>query len=629
MEIAKQKLREIFKINELRNFQKQVIEAFLQKKDILVFVMTGGGKSLCYQLPAVIHENKLVLVISPLKSLMIDQINELEKINIKCGIFSGDQSKDEKIQIINNLNKKEIIYRILYTNPETLQYNDGFLSKIQELNKRNILSLVVFDEAHCLSLWGHDFRPSYLQMKILRDKLENVPFMALTATATPRVEKEIKLILNMKHNCECVKESFQRKNLNLIILDKKNKDSMIDILDKIKNIYNDMSGIIYCHSRKKCEKFHHFLLESGIKTNYYHAGMSKKTRKKIQDDWKSGKIPIVIATIAFGMGINKHNVRFVIHTSMPQSIENYYQEIGRGGRDGKKCDCIIYYNYSDKIAQQKLIEINKNCDKNQDKYKYHQIDKLNKMVSFLENKFDCRHYLLTNYFGEITPYKCNNFCDNCLNNSFKEEKDITEITKKIFKLIIKYDVSRSRIKLILNGKDKYKSHEKLDEPIRDNLLDRIMIFLISNKYIKEELILTKNNLFYEKLYLYKKCNTILKNNKQLKIFIKKENLISKYFNNSHTKKKKINDQTIDEKNLVKNIVQTELYKLLHNKRSQIAKEKKIPPYCVLNNKTLLDIVEKKPNNINDLLHVNGIGKIKIEKYGEMIMEQIVKAKNLR
>lgn len=541
MEIVNRKLNKKFGIKELYPFQQKVIEAYLRQKDILVFVMTGGGKSLCYQLPAVLNK-KLVIVISPLKSLMQDQVNDLNSKNIKSCVFSGDQSYKEKNAVLTGLKQKEIPWQILYTNPETLNYNSNFLDVIKSLHKKKKLSMVVFDEAHCLSLWGHDFRPSYLSMARLKDQLTNVPFMALTASATPRVEAEIKHLLKMDQETEYIKESFRRKNLNLIVIGIKGKSSYQDILEKVKHKYRGQSGIIYCHSRKKCEKVAELLQNNDIKVSFYHAGMNAKKRKEVQEKWKSGEIPIVIATIAFGMGINKKDVRFVIHCNIPKSIENYYQEIGRAGRDGEPSDCLLYYNYADKIVQQKLIFRNKPKNEKDKEYQKHQIEKINDMVSFVENVNDCRHYLLSNYFGESKRFQCLNKCQNCKNQAMVENINITELCKSIFDIVAKYDVSRTRIKAILNGKNKEMIQHKLTTPITDVLIDRVLIYLITHRYIKEKLILTNNNLWYEKLYLYKKCQSIIKDDKQLSISVIKTNTLEKYFCQEKTqiiKKKKI------------------------------------------------------------------------------------------
>ena len=603
MDLISSKL-DVFGVDKLRPFQEKVVKAYLDKKNILVFVMTGGGKSLCYQLPSIL-DNKLVVVISPLKSLMEDQVNDLQKLNIKSCVFSGDQSYQEKQTIFNNLVKDDIPYNIIYTNPETLQYNHNFYDILEKINKKKKLGMIVFDEAHCMSLWGHDFRPSYLEMKELRNKIKGVPFMALTASATKRVEEEIKNILNFDENTVYIKESFRRENLDLKIIHSKGQETYKNIEQKIKNEYKNKSGIIYCHSRKKCEKLYDYLLEKNIKTEYYHAGLDFKTRKEIQEKWKNNEVLIVIATIAFGMGINKKDVRFVIHCNVPSSIENYYQEIGRGGRDGKKTECILYYNYCDKILQQKLIE--KGGDKKDKDYYYHKMNKLNQMVSFIENISDCRHFLLTNYFGEIKNFKCHDFCDNCSNSQNIEEIDITEISKIIFKIIASQDVSRSRIKNIV----KLKSNIKFS----DNMLDRILIYLISNKYIKESISLTQNNMWYEKLYLYKKSKHLF-DDKEKKIFIHclKINSISNYFKKTIIKQNNIiksnNDIEID--NL--------LYQNLKNKRNEIAKDKKIPPYCVFSNKVLESIAIAKPKDYNSLINIKGIGKEKINQYGNMILE---------
>jgi RecQ family ATP-dependent DNA helicase len=617
MDLVSEKLK-FFGISKLHNFQEKVIESYLERKNTLVFVMTGGGKSLCYQLPAIL-DNKLVLVISPLKSLMKDQLDELEEKNIKGCIFSGDQSYEEKQKIMNNLSKGQLEYNIIYTNPESIHHNSNFLDSIVKINKKKQLGLIVFDEAHCLSLWGNDFRPSYLKMGILKEKIKNVPFMALTASATKKVETEIKKILKLGKDTVYIKESCRRNNLNIEISLKKGVDAYKDIEYRIKTLYQNQSGVIYCHSRKKCEKLYTYLLEKDIKTEFYHAGLEKNERSNIQDRWKSNQTHIVIATIAFGMGINKKDVRFVIHSNMPSSVENYYQEIGRGGRDGEKTDCILYYNYADKILQQKLIS--SNSDTKDKDYYIHQMNKLNDTLIYLENQTDCRHYLLTKYFGETDKFKCNDSCCTCKNNNDIEKIDITDICKKIFSIIVAKDVSRSKIKLVLKGKESSKKEFHLDKPISEDVLDKILIYLISHKYIKETITLTNNNLWYEKLHLYKRSQVVLENKKELHINIIKTNSIHSYFKKQSKLTKSDSNITKLNSNDIKEIDKT-IYDLLASKRSEIAKDKQLPPYCILTNKVLESISISKPKTKYELLNIKGIGIDKADKYGSMILESV-------
>ena len=601
MDLISSKLN-VFGLDKLRPFQERVMKAYLNGQNILVFVMTGGGKSLCYQLPSLLND-KLVIVISPLKSLMEDQVSELRDLNINSCVLSGDQDYEEKEQIFSNLENDTIPYKIIYTNPETLKYNSKFYDILLRLNKKNKLGMIVFDEAHCMSLWGHDFRPSYLEMKDLMTNINGIPFMALTASATKRVEEEIKHILNFDDNTVYIKESFRRSNLNIKIIPCKGKESYKNIESSIKNEYKNQSGIIYCHSRKNCEKLHEYLLDNNIKTAFYHAGLDFDKRKEIQDKWKRNDILIVIATIAFGMGINKKDVRFVIHYNIPSSLENYYQEIGRGGRDGKQTDCVLYYNYCDKILQHKLIESNVKKE-NKDHY-HHKLNKLNQMVSFLENITDCRHCLLTNYFGETISFKCDNFCNNCKKYKNIRKIDITKLCIIIFKVILSNDVSRSRIKNVLKDDKDFKQF-KSDNNMNDNIFDRIIIFLISNKYIKETISLTNNNVWYEKFQLYKKTKDVMNNNTTLFIDILNVNTISNYF------KRDTYPTTISDINEV-------IYENLKVKRSQLAKDKNIPPYCILSNKVLETISSCLPKNSNELKQIKGIGDTKLSQYGDIIL----------
>lgn len=510
-----EKVLDKFNIKKLRPFQEKVIKAWLDNNDLLVLIMTGGGKSLCYQLPCLLKK-KIVIVISPLKSLMHDQLDELKKNGINAVIFSGDQNEYDKFDIINNLFDDLIQYNIIYTNPETLNYNTYFLNALEMLYEQDKLGLIVFDEAHCISLWGTDFRPSYRKLSLLRNKIKNVPFMALTATATQLVQDDIKNILNLKKNTVIIRESFERDNLIIKIIDSQNLNIFIDIENKLKDIYRNKCGIIYCNSRKKCELLCEFLLDKGIKTAFYHAGLTAEKRKYIQGYWKNDKIKVVIATIAFGMGINKKDVRFVIHSNLPNCIENYYQEIGRCGRDGNLSDCILYYNYNDTLVHKRIINSNFSDDKDI-KYKNHKLDKLNKMVLYLENLVDCRHFLLVNYFGENINIKCNNRCDNCMSKYAFEKFNIKDICFYIFEILQDDKKSKDYVKNLILNKFKIVNNE---------LFERIYIYLLSNNFISELINSDYSEQFIE---VNKQKLLLIDNDYEFFIFKKKINKITQFF----------------------------------------------------------------------------------------------------
>ena len=352
-----EKCQQVFGFNKLRDFQEEVMNKVMSNKDLLVIAMTGGGKSLCYQLPAIMQDG-ITLVISPLRSLIEDQQNSLSEKNIPSAIMYGDISEKQKTEIYKGLEKNPPSYSIILTTPETIECNEGFKIALHDIYRRNQLNRIVIDEVHCLSLWGHDFRPNYLKLSKLKKYFPKVPYMALTASATNKVQEDIKYILKTD-DIDTVFQSFYRPNLKIKVMDKSQHSDIVGDINNFIHMYHPSdTGIIYCLSRNKCEELSRKLNNGGLHTNYYHAGLGNAERQRIQDEWKKGKVKIIIATIAFGMGIDKSDVRFVIHSDLPKSIESYYQEIGRGGRDGKPCDCLIYYSNQEKVILSKMIKNN-------------------------------------------------------------------------------------------------------------------------------------------------------------------------------------------------------------------------------------------------------------------------------
>lgn len=395
-------LKQYFGYDEFRPMQLDIINNVLQKKDTLVLMPTGGGKSLCYQIPA-LEMDGLAIVISPLISLMKDQVDALKANGIKADYINSSQAYNEIENIRKKIQKKEV--KILYIAPERLALEDF---KIFLLGQK--ISLIAIDEAHCISEWGHDFRQEYLNLKYLKKIFPDTPIIALTATATPKVREDILQQLALA-DPKIFTSSFNRKNLNLMVMQKKNSfDKIINLLRKHKT----ESTIIYCFSRNEVEKISKKLREKGFLALPYHAGLSAETRKENQDAFIKDEVNIIVATIAFGMGIDKPNVRLLIHHTFSKSIEGYYQEIGRAGRDGLPSDCILFYASGDKRKHQFFIDQLKD-----EKLKKSSIEKLNKMMSYCETK-TCRKKTILNYFGENFPDNCNG-CDICLETSELEE----------------------------------------------------------------------------------------------------------------------------------------------------------------------------------------------------------------
>lgn len=402
-----------FRLSGFRHNQLEAINATLDGKDAFVLMPTGGGKSLCYQLPAVINSGKtrgVTIVVTPLLSLMQDQVDHLTARGIVAKAFSGDTDRREKDDILQSfkLRNPEHHVQLLYVTPEMLNKSTAFNNGLMTLWRNKKLARLVIDEAHCVSQWGHDFRPDYKMLGEVRRNYPGVPVMALTATATKNVIVDIKHNLDME-GCTIFSQSFNRPNLYYEIRPKE-KQPVERIADIITERFPDKTGIVYTLSRKQTENIAKKLTERGIRAEHYHAALQTEEKAQVQRDWQSGRVKVVVATIAFGMGIDKPDVRFVIHHYLPKSLEGYYQETGRAGRDGLPSDCVLFFGHGDIHSLRKMID---DGDGNRQQ-KERQKEMLNRVVMFCENSRDCRRSQLLHYFGEsFSRDKCEKTCDNC------------------------------------------------------------------------------------------------------------------------------------------------------------------------------------------------------------------------
>lgn len=402
-----------FRLEGFRHNQLEAINATLDGKDAFVLMPTGGGKSLCYQLPAVINSGKtrgVTIVVTPLLSLMQDQVDHLTARGIVAKAFSGDTDRREKDDILQSfkLRNPEHHVQLLYVTPEMLNKSTAFNNGLVTLWRNKKLARLVIDEAHCVSQWGHDFRPDYKMLGEVRRNYPGVPVMALTATATNNVIVDIKHNLDME-GCTIFSQSFNRPNLYYEIRPKE-KQPVERIADIINERFSGKTGIVYTLSRKQTENIAKKLTERGIRAEHYHAALQTDEKAQVQRDWQSGRVKVVVATIAFGMGIDKPDVRFVIHHYLPKSLEGYYQETGRAGRDGLPSDCILFFGHGDIHSLRKMID---DGDGNRQQ-KERQKEMLNRVVMFCENSRDCRRSQLLHYFGEsFSREKCEKTCDNC------------------------------------------------------------------------------------------------------------------------------------------------------------------------------------------------------------------------
>ena len=561
----KKVLKDIFGFDSLRPFQKEVVESMLKKKDILVISPTGSGKSLCFQLPALVNEG-ITVVLSPLKSLIYDQVESLKKKGINCELLNGDLGIRKKTLVLDELRKNIPQIKLLYSTPESMLCNDEIKPYFLELYNKNLISRIVLDEAHCISTWGHDFRPNYLKVRHLKSTFPNIPIIALTATATEKVNADIRDILQMGEETDIFQSSFLRTNLNIQIKQRGSKKSeekevIEEIAELLKNKYLNQSAILYAFSRNKCEEISDQLNELGIKSDFYHAGLGAKKRNEVQTKWIENDLQIICATIAFGMGIDKADVRVVFHFNLPKNIEGYYQEIGRGGRDLMRSDCILYYCENDRIIYNQMTNKKKSELDDNDYFKVKKMNmakneqlKLYDMINFIENIYDCRHIALSNYFGEKRKEKigyCKDLCDNCLRKRESKSKiNITEQCKEILETIktlrqpykdniikkivgFPKKVNKKKLKRDFEDIDKYKKYkekyEREKQEImehndsfreRDRFIRRIITYLIVNKYINVEIVKIGdkyNQQYVEEYSLFKKSLKILNDEKKLKI----------------------------------------------------------------------------------------------------------------
>ena len=586
---AKQLLKNHFGYDDFRKGQEEIISHILNKEDCLAIMPTGAGKSICYQIPALTFEGTTI-VISPLISLMKDQVDSLIQNGISATFINSTLSTSEYFQTIENA--KLGMYKIIYVAPERLN-SEGFINLLNNIN----ISMFAIDEAHCVSQWGHDFRPSYTEIANIILNLKKRPIVAaFTATATELVKNDIINLLKLS-NPFTLTTGFDRKNLSFSVetpIDKKKY-----LLDYLNN-HKDISGIIYCLSRKNVDNLFNELSEQGFSVSKYHGGMSDSAREQNQNDFVFDKTSIMVATNAFGMGIDKSNIRYVIHYNMPKDLESYYQEAGRSGRDGSPAECILLFNRSDIVSNKFLIEQTGSTSTKLVEYQ-----KLNDMVDYCNTDKCLRKYILE-YFGEKTDYEnCNN-CSNC--NSEIESTDITTDSKKIMSCIKRMrerfgiglvtDVLKgSKTAKIKSMKfDDLSTYGIMSDYSKDTIKELIS-FLVSENYIN--CVGDK----YPILVLTPACSDVLFKDK--KVFIKRK--IEKV-------KPKASEINYD----------IELFGTLSAIRKQLAEELNVPPFIIFADSTLIEMCILYPTSLDELYRVSGVGKYKADNYGKYFLHEIQK-----
>lgn len=473
-------LKKTFGYDSFRPGQADVVKSILDKKDVLVLMPTGAGKSICFQVPAIMS-NGVTVVISPLISLIYDQVEDLRKLGV-CAYFLNSTTPPREIIELNKAlrisnpgeSEPKCKCKLLYTTPETITNNIDFQAQLDELYENMLLEGFVIDEAHCVSNWGHDFRPGYLELKTIKEYYSLIPIWAFTATATNSVQLDIVRQLSLEKDYDTFCSSFIRKNLSYQIYEKTN-DITYTVKKKIKEHYMNQTGIVYCLRRADCEEVSQYLIASGIEADYYHAAMPSARKERVQQSWLDGKIKVIVATIAFALGINKPDVRFVIHTAMPNSLESYYQETGRAGRDGKNSDCILYYNYRDRVVLEKLASKSQtssglaptSCKA-----------RIGQMYSTCQNRMECIKQQLSNYLGEYISYSCSsdgteNMCRNCKSPVKKRKNDYTIIANNIREIVGKKGKSREVLVSQIIKEQRSLSRYELNRIINQLVINRI------------------------------------------------------------------------------------------------------------------------------------------------------------
>lgn len=576
-------LKDIFGHEHFRSFQEEVVDSIIQKKDVLTILPTGGGKSLCYQLPTLLMDG-VTVVISPLIALMQDQVKALNDLNIKAEMISSSQTNDENSFTMQKLLEGKL--KFIYVAPERFTSNE-FVGVLQRIN----INYFVIDEAHCVSAWGHEFRAEYRNLDKLKRFFPDTCIAAFTATATKKVEADIASSLKL-NDAKHFRAKTHRNNLDIKV-EPRITNGRKQILNFLKT-HKGLCGIIYTFTRKEAESTAQFLCENGYSSKAYHAGLNPSIKDEVYDDFVYEKIDIVVATIAFGMGIDKSNIRFVIHTSLPKTLENYYQEIGRAGRDGDMSYVYLLYSKADEVKRKIQIE-----DAIDTGYKQTGLDKLESMYRYCVSN-NCRHKIIASYFEDEID-DCKTLCDNCTKGEI-EQVDVSVDAQKFLSAVYRSEqrFGTNHIIDILRGS----KNQKLLEFGHD----RLNVYGLGSDKSKNEWIAIADKLIDIKAVNLGEFRVLKISGLGMQILKGKEKLlidsdklgIAQKFEEENTQ------LSFDEK----------LYEKFKSLRRELAQEHEVPAYVIFGDKTLKELASKLPLTKEDMLDINGVGLVKYEKYGK-------------
>jgi ATP-dependent DNA helicase RecQ len=599
---AQQVLHDVFGYSQFKGEQQAVIEHVTSGGDALVLMPTGGGKSLCYQLPALLRDG-VAIVVSPLIALMQDQVDALQQLGVKAAFLNSSQSAEDARSVNNLLMNGEL--QILYVAPERLLLS-GFLAQLAQIETHTGIALFAIDEAHCVSEWGHDFRPEYRKLTVLHEQFANVPRIALTATADAPTRAEIIERLQLENARQFV-SSFDRPNIHYRVLPKTNARAQLEAF--LENEHPNDAGIIYCLSRKKVEETAEYLKQRGWDALPYHAGLDATIRNQNQRRFLREEGVIIVATVAFGMGIDKPNVRFVAHLDIPKSMEGYYQETGRAGRDGLPANAWMTYGVGDVVSMRTMLDSGDAPEAR----KMVERQKLDALLGFCES-ISCRHQTILRYFGEAHAGDCGQ-CDNC--NSPVDTWDATKPAQMALSCVFRTGQRFGVVHLIdvLLGKNNAKvaqfSHEKLSvfgvgKDISQQQWSSIFRQLVAGGFLEADIAA------FGGLKLTEAARPVLKN--ETEVWLRRDAEIIGKVKASKAQKSSNAKAAYD------GLSDDPLWLALKAKRLELAREQGVPPYVIFHDTTLLEMLKNTPQSLLELSKITGVGRAKLDRYGDDFLQ---------